>query len=69
MLAASYSELGQACFGTVGKYIVDFLFVSYLFGALVGYIEILGTSLTPFINMIPNFHMDKMYFYFYYFFL
>jgi hypothetical protein len=42
VLAASYSELAFASFGLVGQYIVDFLYLLYLFGALVGYIEILG---------------------------
>jgi hypothetical protein len=44
-LAASYSELALASFGRLGKWIADGFFLLYLYGALVGYVEILGTLL------------------------
>lgn len=57
---ASYSELALASFGRLGKWIADGFYLLYLFGALVGYVEILGSSFLPFVNMIPKFHMDKI---------
>ncbi len=49
---ATLSELGMAAFGTGGRVLVEVSVVLFSFGALVGYLIIIGDVMTPYVNLL-----------------
>ncbi len=49
---ASLSQLGEAAFGGAGRLLVEVAVLLFSFGALIGYLIIIGDILTPYINLM-----------------
>jgi amino acid permease len=49
---ATLSQLGEAAFGSPGRVLVEISVLLFSFGALIGYLIIIGDILTPYINLL-----------------
>lgn len=48
-LVTSYNEISKKAFGWIGPYLVQIVILLFLFGALTGYIVIIGNTIKPFV--------------------